>query len=349
MNESISRGLGPRGLGDMRRKAVSLTDAPLVKSRPLNPEKKFVRIYEPTTADVDVADWVAHNRESLEQDLYAYGALLLRGFGIKSVADFEKVALAFYGELYGGYGDLPRAGTSESIYQSTPYPPDKPILYHNESSHLNSWPMKISFSCMQKAQEGGATPLLDCRDICNHLDPVVFKKFAEKGLMYVRTFTEGIDVSWRDFFHTEDKAAVEQMCREAEVEFDWTDRDGLRTRQITHGVAKHPKTGDTVFFNQVQLHHISCLDKPVRESLLSLFGEEFLPRNVYYGDGSTIEDSVMEHIGEVFEQHAVRFDWQEGDIALLDNMLTSHARDTYVGPRRIVVAMGQMMSRDKLQ
>jgi hypothetical protein len=28
---------------------------------------------------------------------------------------------------------------------------------------------------------------------------------------------------------------------------------------------------------------------------------------------------------------------------MLDNMLTTHARDTFEGPRQIVVAMGQMM------
>jgi hypothetical protein len=348
MPENLSTMPRLRGPGEIRRKAVSLNDIPLVKSYPLTPKGSFIQVYEPASPDVDIADWVAFNREQLERDLLAYGGLLLRGFGIKSVLDFEKVTQAFYGELYGGYGDLPRAGTSEKIYQSTPYPPDKAILFHNESSHLDSWPTKIGFGCVQKAQEGGATPLLDCREICTKLNPDVLAKFAEKGLMYVRTFSEGIDVNWRHFFQTEDKAVVEDQCREAGVEYEWTDRDGLRTRQITHAVVRHPKTDDTLFFNQVQLHHIHCLDSDVRDSLLSLFGAEYLPRNVHYGDGTPIEDSVMEHIGQVFEQNAVRFDWQEGDVALLDNMRTAHARDPYVGPRKIVVAMGQMISKQDL-
>ena len=44
----------------------------------------------------------------------------------------------------------------------------------------------------------------------------------------------------------------------------------------------------------------------------------------------------------------MRADWQEGDIALLDNMLTAHARDPYSGPRKIVVAMGQMFAKKDL-
>ena len=96
------------------------------------------------------------------------------------------------------------------------------------------------------------------------------------------------------------------------------------------------------FFNQVQLHHIYCLDPDVRQSLLSLFEPGDLPRHVYYGDGSTIEDGVMDHVGQVYEKYAVRFQWRHGDMITLDNMLTAHARDPYLGLRKIVVALGNM-------
>ena len=344
----VSGGPLSRKLGDIRRKAVSFDNVPLVKSRPLSPDSDFIRVYEPVSDDVDLVSWMGTNRQEIEADLQKYGALLLRGFPVKSVTDFEEATQAFYGELYGGYGDLPRAGASEKIYKSTPYPPDKAILYHNESSHLDSWPMKIGFSCVQKAPVGGATPLLDCREVCHRLDPAVFATFAEKGIMYVRNFSEGIDVSWQHFFQTTDKSLVEAQCQEAGVDFEWTANDGLRTRQVGPAVVKHPRTGDTIFFNQVQLHHIHCLDADTRESLLSLVGEEYLPRHAFYGDGSPIPDSVMDHLGETFEQIAVRSDWQEGDIALLDNMRTAHARDPYEGPRKIVVAMGQMFSKKDL-
>jgi hypothetical protein len=73
-----------------------------------------------------------------------------------------------------------------------------------------------------------------------------------------------------------------------------------------------------------------------------LWGED-LPRHVYYGDGSEIEDSVMDHIGESYEKNAVRFKWREGDLVTLDNMITAHARDPFVGPRKIVVALGDLV------
>jgi hypothetical protein len=36
-------------------------------------------------------------------------------------------------------------------------------------------------------------------------------------------------------------------------------------------------------------------------------------------------------------------------VILLDNMLAAHARDPFEGPRKIVVAMGEMIERSALE
>jgi hypothetical protein len=89
---------------------------------------------------------------------------------------------------------------------------------------------------------------------------------------------------------------------------------------------------------------MSCLEPDVRDSMLSLFSEQDLPRQVYYGDGSPIEDAVMQEISNVYWETAVSFTWQEGDILMLDNMLTAHARNPFKGERKIVVALAEMIS-----
>ncbi len=260
--------------------------------------------------------------------------------------DFQEVAQAICPELFDEYGDLPREGVGGKIYSSTPYPPDQPILFHNEGSHLHRWPLKIWFSCVTPAQEGGETPILDCRRVYRELDPAIRQRFADQGVMYVRNYTEGLDVSWREFFHTGDRSEVEDALREASIEWEWKDGDGLRTEEVRRAVARHPKTGEDVFFNQIQLHHPSSLPKEVRESVLSLFDEEDLPRNCYYGDGTPIEDSVMEEINELYRTISVEFPWQRGDVFMLDNMLTAHSRNPYVGPRKIVVTLGELVGDD---
>jgi len=125
---------------------------------------------------------------------------------------------------------------------------------------------------------------------------------------------------------------------------EWTGKNNLRIGQRCRAVTTHPKTGEKIFFNQVQLHHVGCLDTETRQSLLSIFKEDELPRHVYFGDGSPIPDEIMQHVGEVYENCAVRLPWQEGDMITLDNMLTAHARDPFVGERKICVALGELIT-----
>ncbi|MFG6101398.1 amino acid adenylation domain-containing protein [Leptothoe sp. EHU-05/26/07-4] len=327
----------------IKPKAVSLPQKELVKTGSLQSEQSLPYVIQPDDGhDIDLADWAASKREFIELNLLKHGAVLFRGFQLNSVPEFEKVANAICPKLFGNYGDLPREGVSNKVYGSTPYPSDRAILFHNESSHMHQWPLKIWFFCMQPAQEGGETPIVDCRKVYQLLDPKLRKRLEEKRLRYVRNYIEGLDVSWQNFFHTDDKEAVEAYCRQSGIAFEWLSDNGLRTYKICPAVSSHPKTGDSVFFNQVQLHHISCLESSVRTSLLSSLEEGKLPRNVYYGDGSPIEDSVMAEIGEIYDQTKISFPWEKGDILMLDNMLVAHGRNPYVGSRKIVVAMGEM-------
>jgi alpha-ketoglutarate-dependent taurine dioxygenase len=334
---------------DIRRKAVDAGAAGLVKTSCLRPGQTLPLIAEPAVVNVDLAEWVAGNLPSVDAHLLKHGAILFRGFGITTPVAFEKAALAMCPGLFSEYGDLPREGLSDKVYHSTPYPPDKHILFHNESSHLPSWPRKQFFACMVVAQQGGETPILDCREVYRQLDPDIRDPFATKGLMYVRNFIQGVDVSWQDFFHTKDRAQVEEACRKEGMTCEWTVGDNLRVRQQGPAVVKHPVSGEMSFFNQVQLHHPYCLDPETRQSLRALFKEEDLPRNVYYGDGTPIPDGIMERIGELFWHLSVSFAWQQGDLIMLDNMLVSHARNPYVGPRKIIVAMGDMVRYQDLK
>jgi alpha-ketoglutarate-dependent taurine dioxygenase len=332
-----------RNLKDFKRKAVDLAQ-PAVNTTQLQPDQKLPLIVTPAVANFDLAEWAGNNRDFISEKVLEHGAVLFRGFNLPTPSDFERAAAAICKELFSEYGDLPREGVAGKIYKSTPYPADKMILYHNESSHLSSWPTRINFYCALPAQQGGATPVADCREVVKAMDPEVLRTFEEKGLKYVRNFSPGLDVSWQQFFHSNDRSVVEKQCHAAGMTCDWTANDGLRVAQNCKAVTRHPKTGEKIFFNQVQLHHVYCLDKETRESLLAIFKREELPRHVYYGDGTEIPDSVMEHVGEVYEKCAVRFQWQKGDLISVDNMMVCHARDPHVGDRKICVAMGPLIS-----
>lgn len=343
MNTGSSAGAGLRG---MRRKAVTSTELVKAGFLPGN-EGNLPLVITPEVENVDLAAWCASHKLEVERHLDQYGAILFRGFALRDAADFEAVASAVAGDLFAEYGDLPSESASERVYGSTPYPPDKMILFHNESSHLSSWPLRQFFFCVTPAPDRGETPLLDCRRVLAELDPEIREQFAEKGLMYVRNFSDGIDVPWQDFFHTDDRAEVQRICTEAGMTCEWTEI-GLRISQRAEAVRTHPRTGEPIFFNQVQLHHASCLDEETRSALRQLFADDDLPRNVHFGDGTPIPDAVVDRIGELYEELCVEFRWQEGDLIAVDNMLVSHARRPFSGPRKLLVAMGQMVHEGDL-
>jgi amino acid adenylation domain-containing protein len=334
-------------LRGMRRKGVDLSQVSNVKRSFFPTAEALPLVIEPEAAAIELHEWATGNKDSLDRDLLHHGAILFRGFEVDAVPAFEQFASVMCPGLFGEYGDLPREEMGGKVYGSTPYPADETILFHNESSHMHRWPMYIFFYCVKAATQGGESPIIDCRHVYQSLDPLLREKFESKGLMYVRNFTDGLDVSWQNFFHTTERAAVEDYCRKAGIDFEWKSKNGLRTRQLCPAVITHPQTGEKVFFNQLQLHHVSCLAPAVRESLLTMMKEEDLPRNVYYGDGSPIEDSVMEYLGELYRQLGVAFSWQERDVLMLNNMLVAHSRNPFAGERKIVVALGNLVSKGR--
>jgi amino acid adenylation domain-containing protein/non-ribosomal peptide synthase protein (TIGR01720 family) len=331
-------------------KAIDLGEVKLVETSQLSPDQPLPLVCQPTSPDLDPLAWARARRPFIQQQLATHGGLLFRRFPLPSTSHFEQFASALCPSLFGDYGDLPRASSSGKVYGSTPYPPDQAILFHNESSHLERWPMKIFFYCVQPARRGGTTPITDCRKVWRLLAPEVRERLRREGLIYVRNYAPGLDVSWQDFFRTTERGEVEARLRAAGVEWEWTGGgEGLRVRQRSQAAARHPQTGEEVFFNQIQLHHVSSLAGEVRRSLEEVFGEEELPRNVYYGSGERIEEEVMAEVGRAYEAAAVDFEWERGDVVMLDNMLVAHGRRAYEGERKIVVAMGEMVESKDIE
>jgi alpha-ketoglutarate-dependent taurine dioxygenase len=301
-------------------------------------------VARPTRPGVDLAAWAEGHRDEIESRLLRHGAVFFEGFAVDTPELFETTAAAIVGEdLYGEYGDLPREAAGDKIFGSTPYPADQMLYFHNESSHMSRWPMRIFFNCALAAETGGETPVLDTREAYRGLDDAIRDKFENLGLRYVRNFSAGIDVPWQQFFGTEDQAAVEAKCRESSTDFEWLQGgDQLRIAQHADAVRRHPVTGETVFFNQVLLHHPAALPSATRSALLELLDESDLPRNVYYGDGSVIPDEHIRAIFDLYERIGVAKRWQRGDVLMLDNMLASHARNPFTGPRKTLVAMARI-------
>jgi alpha-ketoglutarate-dependent taurine dioxygenase len=339
---------GTDGIGKRTRQRVRISSNTLVVSESLPGCGSLPLVLKPAAADVQLLDWARANHDFLEGNLLRHGAILFRGFNVGSMALFERFAeLTSRGGLLDYvYGSTPRHRIAGSVYTSTEYPADQVIPFHNEMSYSRSWPMKIWFCCLKAAPGGGATPIADSARVFEMMDPEIRALFAERGVMYVRNYGAGPDLSYRQVFGTENRDEIEKFCRNAEIEYEWKSDGGLRTRQKCQAIAVHPVTGQTVWFNQAHLFHISSLNPALSEELLAEFGEEGLPRNAYYGDGARIEAAVLERVREAYGRARVEFPWEEGDILMLDNMLVAHGRSSYQGERKVVVAMAEQHGSD---
>jgi hypothetical protein len=298
-------------------------------------------VIKPNNNELDLIDWIKENKSKIETSLYNFGGILFREWGLYSVSEFNKVVQSICPNLLDYiYRSTPRTKLGGKIYTATEYPSDRVIPMHNENSYSKNWPEKIFFFSVIVASEGGETPIADSRKVYNKIDKAVREKFEKKGVLYVRNYTRGIDLSWQEVFQTEDKDEVNNFCKSNNIEAIWNNQGPeLTTKQVCQSTYIHPFTKDFVWFNQAHLFHSSAIEDSDRLSLIQELGKNNLPRNTFYGDGESIELHILEHIRSIYEEEKVKFKWQKGDILMLDNVLTAHGRETFVGERKIAVAM----------
>jgi alpha-ketoglutarate-dependent taurine dioxygenase len=296
----------------------------------------------PGSEEEDLISWAMGRRQELTDQLVDHGAILFRGFHAASAEDLERFIRAFCGEaLDYTFRSTPRSEVSGKIYTSTEYPADQSIPMHNEMSYTRRWPRKIWFLSLRLAASGGETPLADSRKVYQQLAPRIRDEFNAKGVMYIRNYGTGLDLSWQDVFQTQERAEVEAYCRGAGIELEWRNGDELRTRQVCQATATHPETGEDLWFNQAHLFHVSSLDPAARQFLLEELGEDGLPRHACYGDGSPIPEDFLRQIREAYDRNQVVFPWRRGDVLMVDNMMIAHGRRPFTGDRKVVVGMAE--------
>jgi alpha-ketoglutarate-dependent taurine dioxygenase len=292
------------------------------------------------TRGMSALAWAEERQDEIQNLLAEKGAVLIRGLNMLGSTQFGKILSTLFGSelLEYIYRSTPRTELRGHVYTATEYPAAETIPQHNENAYSRTWPLRIGFMCLLPPETGGETPIGDSRVVYNMLPESVRDKFEEKGVMYVRNYST-LDLPWSVVFQTEDKSQVEAYCDANELKYEWLENDTLRTSQVNPATALHPQTGEKVWFNQAHLFHVSGLGKEIAQTLLDSLGEENVPRNSYYGDGSPIEPEVLDLIRATYERTKIKFPWQRNDLLLLDNMLFTHGRESYTGARKVLVGM----------
>jgi alpha-ketoglutarate-dependent taurine dioxygenase len=288
------------------------------------------------------SSWLAEHVPLLDPYLGQYGALLLRGFHIHSMSEFNRALHHISADLMEYmFRSTPRTSIGGKIYTASEYPADRHIPLHNEFSYFHTWPKRITFHCCVQPSSGGETPIASSARIYDHLPVGLTEKFEAKQVKYIRNYCDGLDLNWREVFQTDSRQEVEAYCQRNGINYEWfNDGQRLKTWHIAQATTVHPLTRQKVWFNQAHLFHISSLDAQTQEILRTYVKEDELPRNATYGDGTAIEAHDLEQIHRAYAQETIKFRWQRGDILIVDNTLMAHGRTPYSGERKIAVGMG---------
>jgi alpha-ketoglutarate-dependent taurine dioxygenase len=288
--------------------------------------------------------YIESNRSAIENMIQKDGAILFRGFDINEKEEFLKVKDLFASGSGFNYvdGNSPRTKLSADVYTSTEYPKEFGISLHSELSYSSKWPGLIFFFCKTPAEEGGETPIADCRHILKELNQELVDSFEKYGVKYTRYLagTKGVGKTWMDTFETTEKPVVEKYFKENNIEFFW-EGESLYLSQLGPGVTKHPVTQERVWFNQANQFHPSGLPDDICRMLKMMYSKKIhkYPQYALYGNGEEIPEAYLKEITDVHFEYAIKFKWQKGDILMLDNMLMAHGRMPFKGERKIYVSM----------
>ncbi|MFD0354370.1 TauD/TfdA family dioxygenase [Streptomyces sp. NPDC127110] len=206
-------------------------------------------------------------------------------------------------------------------------------------SYREAWPPTLFFACVVPAEEGGETPFADSARVYGRLPATTRDRYERHGVMYVRNFGHGVDLSWQEAFQTEDRDRVDAYCRAHGTLTEWLGGERLRTRHVVQASTVSRTTGRRVWFNQAHLFHVSSLPAGVQEALREDFAEDELPRNAFHGDGSPLRPDDLAEIRAAYAAEEIAFPWQAGDVAVIDNEQFAHGRRPFTGARSTLVAM----------
>lgn len=333
---------GPR-IGRAKRKSITTSTRDWVDVRPLHDDRPTPILITPKFDECNLHDWLESNLDYVRKMWDEDGSVLFRGFDLGGTAGFAKFVKIFAQGDSLPYVDrsTPRKEYGKNIYCTTIYPEENTIRLHNEGSYWLVHPAVAFFGCITPPEEGGATPTGDVNLVYERIDPAIREEFERRDWMLQRNYNEGLSLPWQEVFQTKDKAEVEAYCAENKIVLEWKGDDGLRTQQIRPAVMVHPRSGAKLWHNHAAFFHMSARDDDMRAALAADYAHDELPYNTYYGDGGVIPDDVIAHILEAYDAETTRFQWQAGDLHLIDNLRMAHARDPYKGERLILVSLNE--------
>ena len=327
---------------------MSSSFATQLSSAPTSALAVQVRPGKPPLLQVDATEdasrWVSEHRDALRAAVVEQGALLVRGLGLRDMAEVAAVFHRLGSLMTEREAFAARQRYADDLYSSSKWPPSQPMCMHHELSYALEFPSLMLFACLAAPAEGGATPLADAASVLQALPSELLERFERVGWLLIRNYNGEIGASIADAFGSDDRRAVESYCQANAIRFEWQPGGGLRTWQRRSAIVRHPRTGQRCWFNQIAFLNKWTIEAEVREYLVDIYGEDGLPFDTHFGNGDPIGPDIVQLLNEIYEANTTRDRWQSGDLMLVDNIRTAHGRERFQGPREVLVGMADAVS-----
>lgn len=283
--------------------------------------------------------WAQENHSELIDQAFQHGTVLFRNFETKTDQDFDAFIQAFNLENFHYRKSLSNAvrfNRTERVFTANESPANVKIFLHHEMAQTPIYPSRLFFFCEQPAETGGATPI--CRsDILvvrlKEQHPRFVADLITKGLKYRNILPNeddpqsGMGRSWRSTFQADTHDECETNMAKLGYSGEWRDDGSLvSTTPVLDGI-RMLSDGRQTFFNQ----------------LIAAYrgwgSDEDSGPPITFGDGTPLDHVAVTAACDIADELTFNVPWQQGDVALVDNYVTMHARQTFTGIRKILASL----------
>lgn len=294
------------------------------------------------------------------------GAVLLRGFPIRSATDFSKTLAGL--DLAAWDDDLFREKGRDVVSDKVFTTDNGATLrahggLHTENCYSPERPRWIAFYCQEAPSRGGETLLCDSVEVCAQLSGRLRRKFktASRECDYIVGESD-----YQKAFGTTDPSEIRSRCARSGCSVYQTERGGAATTRVIFNhpyVVKVPETereslllninvwspyGPTQVWRHFRDRHSRADWLAVHADYLSssLLWTCFKHAYAHLHIGGrrvrelSLTSAEQQELGSAIADQLIAFPWQDGDVLLIDNLQMFHCGLLWHGARTLRVMMG---------
>jgi alpha-ketoglutarate-dependent taurine dioxygenase len=288
----------------------------------------------------EVSRWIEAGSADLCARAARHGAVLFRGFPVRTAEDFDRFVAAFGLENFAYEDSLSnavRVNRTPRVFTANEAPPSVAIYLHHEMAQTPIYPSKLFFFCEKAAESGGETPL--CRsdrlwDRLAETRPDFARSCVEKGLRYSNVMPgendpdSGMGRSWQSTRRAKSRDEAEGRLKELGYSWEWLEDGCLRATTPVLPAVIEAYPGRRSFFNQLIAAYRGWKDSRNDPS-----------KSITFGDGTPLDRDAVGDAITLADELTFDIPWQQGDVALVDNMVTMHGRRTFSGTRKVLASL----------